>query len=150
MAGLGTGRWSDRGHAGVHVVRPELFTGHLSGGDAVRTPGAYSPVPGDLAADDIERRIELAVWDLRHGGDGELARRGVPRRRRPIRTRQVYAVIAAGDTTIQGIAERLQCESTMAWGHVSFLRKQRKVEVKRWQTSPRGRRVAVYGVIRDV
>lgn len=100
-------------------------------------------IPGDLTEAEIDRRYRLALSDIRRGGTGEVAR---PRSKRTLRAGAVLAAISTGDTTVGALAQRLGYELAQVWGHVCFLRKCQKVEVKRWTLSPRGRKLAVYGV----
>jgi hypothetical protein len=105
-------------------------------------------VPGDLSQDEIERRYRLALADIRRGGTGECARRHRPRKTTmPLRTARVLQAITAGETTVHDLAVRLGYDTPNVWGHVCFLRRQHKIEVKRWTWSANRRRVAIYGVI---
>lgn len=105
-------------------------------------------IPGDLSEQEIERRFHVARWDIRRGGTGELARPTIQPHRAPtaLRTADVLRAMADGDTTIGALAKRLGRQIYQVWGHVCFLRKCQKVEVKRYITSERGRKLSVYGV----
>jgi len=105
-------------------------------------------VPGDISDEEIERRYQLAKWDIRHGGDGELARRGLVFRGHPeTKCAEVLEAIRRhGPICVNDLAPLVKRSTSVVWGHMTWLRKQNKVEVKYWVTSKAGRRVAVYGV----
>lgn len=106
--------------------------------------------PADLSAAEIDRRMAVALADIRRGGTGEIARQGEQLVASRLRTNTVLTAIAKQETTIQRLAQVLHRDLDQVWGHVCFLRKMQKVEVKRWVDGPmtcRGRRkMAVYGV----
>lgn len=101
---------------------------------------------GDLSSAEIERVYQMALADLRRGGTGDVARRLTPPARPPLRSVDVLRLIEMQAQTIHTLARHLDRTDWQVWGHVSALRKQRKVDVKYWLTSAKGRKVAVYGV----
>ena len=103
-------------------------------------------VPGDLSKAEIERRYQLALRDIRRGGTGEVARATSEPPQPTLRSGEVLTALAQEHTTVPELARRLGQRLDRVWGHICFLRKCNKVEVKAWVTSPRGRRLAVYGV----
>lgn len=99
----------------------------------------------DLSAEEIERRFAVALRDIRRGGTGDIARAGA---RRPSRCRSttVLDALRQGEATIAELASRVNRDYITVWGHVCFLRKCLKVEVKAYIRSAKNRRIAVYGV----
>lgn len=119
------------------------------------TRASHGTLPSDLSAQEIDRRYRVALADIRRGGTGDIARH-VPRmaRKASITSRMVLVVLARGHATVPAIANSIGCAASQAWGHISFLRKQDKVEVKAWlerrdDTQGKRRRMAVYGLKAD-
>lgn len=104
----------------------------------------------DLSPAEIERRYLVALRDIRRGGTGEIARQTLTADNQAnanqLKSAAVFAVMSQRDTTVSALARLLKRDVTQVWGHVCFLRKSQKVEVKRWVVSSHGRRMAVYGV----
>ena len=109
---------------------------------------ALRPSSRDLPDGEIERRYRVALADIRRGGTGDVARRDDAPSQPVVYTRDVFRALHEHPQTVREIAIALQQPLVKVWGHVSFLRKQGKVKVHAWITSQKGRRMAVYEVVR--